>query len=383
MATATNFLLLKPNLLKWNQCHPPYHPVIQHYSSVKNNSSFIPLKIYYNANFKGALSVKSTRGLSPCKEDLKYSLEVLAERFVKSLRKPVAGAIFVGLLFFMYDPANSSVWAASGGRMGGSSFSSSSSSRSSSSSSSSSRSASSSSRSSSRSAEDELYFMGIYMGTTLIICWLQANDTRNTVLKLQVGLSGLRSCSLKKDLNRIAEIVDSSTSEGRQYVLTETILALLNYHDHRIYAHSSVDVEETEYLTELRFEKLSIEEREKFDEESFVNLNNINKKKKKRSTKLRTSSIGISNDEYIVVTILVSAEGGYKHYDLPLLPACINNSKDLKEALLKLATIHHSRKILISDPSRAVEVLWTPRDEDDTLSEGEFLEDYPLLKPVL
>ncbi|KAG8097840.1 hypothetical protein GUJ93_ZPchr0013g34652 [Zizania palustris] len=68
-----------------------------------------------------------------------------------------------------------------------------------------------------------------------------------------------------------------------------------------------------------------------------------------------------------VITILVAAEGVHK------LPS-INSSSDLKTALQKLAI--PSSKIL------AVEVLWTPQNENDTLSERELLEDYPLLRPL-
>eukprot|EP00268_Persea_americana_P011197 TRINITY_DN146_c0_g1_i1.p1 TRINITY_DN146_c0_g1~~TRINITY_DN146_c0_g1_i1.p1 ORF type:complete len:118 (-),score=28.44 TRINITY_DN146_c0_g1_i1:245-598(-) len=113
---------------------------------------------------------------------------------------------------------------------------------------------------------------------------------------------------------------------------------------------------------EKRFNKLSIEERGKFDEETLVNVNNI----KKQSTSSQRSK-GFSN-EYIVITVLVAAEGVHK---LPV----INGSADLKEALQKLGSIP-SRKTL------AVEVLWTPQNENDTLSERELLEDYPLLRPL-
>ncbi|MQL41638.1 DUF1517 domain-containing protein, partial [Escherichia coli] len=85
-----------------------------------------------------------------------------------------------------------------------------------------------------------------------------------------------------------------------------------------------------------------------------------------QSTKSQRSN-GFSN-EYIVITILVAAEGQHK------LPT-INGSGDLKEALQKLGTIP-SYKLL------AVEVLWTPQNENDTLSERELLEDYPLLRPL-
>lgn len=68
------------------------------------------------------------------------------------------------------------------------------------------------------------------------------------------------------------------------------------------------------------------------------------------------------------MTILVAAEGEYK------LPA-INGNADLKAALRKLGSIS-------ADSIQAVEVLWTPQDENDTLSERELLRDYPLLRSL-
>jgi uncharacterized membrane protein len=68
------------------------------------------------------------------------------------------------------------------------------------------------------------------------------------------------------------------------------------------------------------------------------------------------------------VTILVTAEGEYK------LPT-INSNTDLKDALRKLGSIP-------VDAIQAVEVLWTPQDENDTLSERELLRDYPFLRSL-
>ncbi|RHN40981.1 hypothetical protein MtrunA17_Chr8g0361031 [Medicago truncatula] len=82
------------------------------------------------------------------------------------------------------------------------------------------------------------------------------------------------------------------------------------------------------------------------------------------------------------ITILAAAEGEHK------LPS-INGSGNLKEALQKLGSIPSSKLLVRSVivPSHfqmllAVEVLWTPQDENDTLSERELLEDYPLLQPL-
>lgn len=303
---------------------------------------------------------------------------------LKALKKPAIAAVLVGLLL-MYDPT--CAFAASGGRMGGRSFSSSSSS---------SRSYSVPRSSSSGFSFSAPYygpspFGGVYVGPAvgvgvgagssffLILVGflafvlvsgflsdrsegsvLTAAD-KTTVLKLQVGLLGMGR-TLQRDLNRIAEVADTSTSEGLHYVLTETTLALLRHPDYCISAYSSVDIKRGIEDGEKRFNQLSIEERGKFDEETLVNVNNI----KRQSTRSQRAN-GFSN-EYIVITILAAAEGEHK------LPS-INGSGDLKEALQKLGSIPSSRLL-------AVEVLWTPQNENDTLSERELLEDYPLLRPL-
>ncbi|XP_039685010.1 uncharacterized protein [Medicago truncatula] len=184
---------------------------------------------------------------------------------------------------------------------------------------------------------------------------------KTTVLKLQVGLLGTGR-SLQRDLNRIAEVADTSSPEGLNYILTETSLALLRHPDYCISVYSSVDIKRGIEEGEECFNQLSIEERGKFDDETLVNVDNI----KRQSTRSQISN-GCSN-EYIVITILAAAEGEHK------LPS-INGSGNLKEALQKLGSIPSSKLL-------AVEVLWTPQDENDTLSERELLEDYPLLQPL-
>ncbi|XP_073120775.1 FLUCTUATING-LIGHT-ACCLIMATION protein 1, chloroplastic-like [Henckelia pumila] len=186
-------------------------------------------------------------------------------------------------------------------------------------------------------------------------------DAKISVLKLQVGLLGLGR-SVQKDLNHIAEIADTSTSQGRHFVLSETSLSILRHSDYYcISAYSSVEKRSINEVEE-RFNQLSMEERRKFDEETLVNVNNI---KKQRST--IPSSSGFRS-EYVVITMVVTAEGEHNL-------SCINNSKDLEEALQKLGSFPSSTML-------AVEVLWTPQKEDDTLSERELLEDYPLLRPL-
>lgn len=354
--------------------------------------NFVTLKV---SCVREAIKSKSSSSDRACRQVLgsrNGPFEEIADGLLKSLdalRKPVIAAVLLGILL-LYDP--NSALAASGGRMGGRAFSSSSSS------SSRSYSAQRPSPSFSYSAPyyasplgfgsggGGFYFgpafgIGVGAGTTFfsfvmgvmvfILVWGFISDRseggvltateKTSVLKLQVGLLGMGR-SLQWDLNRIAETADTSTSDGLSYVLTETTLALLRHPDYCISAYTSVDVKQSDEEGERRFNKLSIEERGKFDEETLVNVNNIRKK----STSSQRSS-GFSN-EYIVITIIVAAQGVHR------LPT-INGSGDLKEALQKLGSIPSGKTL-------AVEVLWTPQNENDTLSERELLKDYSLLRPL-
>ncbi|KAL9263365.1 FLUCTUATING-LIGHT-ACCLIMATION protein 1, chloroplastic-like protein [Drosera capensis] len=385
----------------------PFHPLQSStrtlIGSLRSSSSPKPSRFTCNCN------ARSTNNLNPSPNSRieapnnrffgsGLGFDVVIEKILgilKGLRKPAVAIILMGLLL-MYDP-NSSALAASGGRVGGSAFTSRSSS--------SSRSSSGGGYSTSTRIIDPGvsfsapyyaptpfggggYFVGpafgfgIGVGSNLLFILmgfaafmlvsgmlserdggsvLAADSEKTTVLKLQVGLLGMAR-SLQEELNRIARAADTSTPQGLNYILTETTLALLRNPDYWISAYSSVDVKRSIDAGEKRFNQLSIEERGKFDEETLINVNNM----KKQSSSSQKPG-GFSN-EYIVVTVLVAAEGVHK---LPI----INGSNNLKEALEKLGSIPSNRTM-------AVEVLWTPQDVNDTLTERELLEDYSLLRPL-
>ncbi|KAL6142785.1 hypothetical protein ACLB2K_061061 [Fragaria x ananassa] len=379
--------LLQPTPLKWHHHPLLFSPLPPKSLHLVTPTSRFKLNCFFSPESKPDLTTKP----SP--------IEVIADKLlnaVKALSKPAMVAVLLGLVL-MSDP--NPALAASGGRVGGKSFSS--------------RSGSSSSSSSARSysvprtsrpdfSYSAPYYApspfgfgggggGFYVGPAvgvgvgagssffLILTGFAAfvlvsgflsdrsegsvltATEKTTVLKLQVGLLGLGR-ELQRDLDRIADTADTSTPEGLSYVVTETTLALLRHPDYCISGYSSVSLKRSIEDAEKGFNQLSIEERGKFDEETLVNVNSI---RKRSSTSQRSNGF---RNEYIVITILVAAEGVHK------LPA-INGSGDLKEALQKLASIPPSKLL-------AVEVLWTPQNENDTLSERELLEDYPLLRPL-
>eukprot|EP00897_Mesotaenium_endlicherianum_P003477 jgi/Mesen1/3157/ME000184S02224 len=184
-------------------------------------------------------------------------------------------------------------------------------------------------------------------------------STRTSVVRLQVGLLGLAR-TLQRDLERIADRADTSTPEGLQYILTETVLALLRHPDYCVYASSTSDVKESVESAEVRFNEISFEERSKFEEETLVNVGSLRKRVSRAPQAERFTS------EYIVVTIVVAAEGKLE------LPS-VTSTADLRSALSKMGS-------LTADQIQAVEILWTPQNEEDTLSQQEVLRDYPALR---
>ncbi|CAM8996131.1 unnamed protein product [Rhodiola kirilowii] len=179
-----------------------------------------------------------------------------------------------------------------------------------------------------RSHSSNVVFVGIgaAFGLYLIICIFLSVvllAAKTSVMKLQIVLSGMSRSSLQKELKSIAQVADTSTPKGLSNVLTATILFLLQHSDHCISGYSYVDVKSREIdnlQKRFKWHKLNVE-------------NNI-----KRQTQIFSGercSGGLSDEEYIVLTILVAARGVHK------LPS-INGNEDLVEALQKLASISPS-----------------------------------------
>ncbi|XP_076898842.1 FLUCTUATING-LIGHT-ACCLIMATION protein 1, chloroplastic-like [Bidens hawaiensis] len=207
--------------------------------------------------------------------------------------------------------------------------------------------------------------VGIIFAIYLLLTRYAHDDRHKTsLLKLQVALSD-KARSLETNLNQIAESVDTSSPKGIGYMLQETTLSMHKHLDFGISGYSSVEVNRGADECEKRFNKLSIEERLKFNKETLVNFNNIRKQSAPSYMDLFDYE---ACNKYIVVTIIVAASG---FHELP----SVKSRELLKMALEKLASIP-SNNIMAAD------VLWTPQKEDDSLTEKELLQDFPLLLPM-
>ena len=179
-----------------------------------------------------------------------------------------------------------------------------------------------------------------------------------TVVKIQVGLLGTAR-SLQRDLERIADRADTSAPDGLHYVLQETVLALLRNPEYAIYGFAKSKVCRGPEQAEELFNDLALDERGKFEQETLVNVNN----RKKATT--AGSVPGADTNDYILVTIIAACDGGVK------MPE-ITDALDMKTALKRLGAVR-------VDALQAVEVLWTPQEDGDVLTQTELLRDYPIL----
>ena len=197
-----------------------------------------------------------------------------------------------------------------------------------------------------------------------------------TVTRLQVGLLA-NARGLQAELDRIAETADTNSAEGRTEVLQETSLALLRHPEYWVYAGGSSQQARLA-SAEAQFNRLALAERSKFTEETLSNVNNQLKAANPKGalpvseqggqvdnpTQLITDGPG----EYVIVTLLAATLG-----NLPL--PTITNSNDLRQALRQIGSIS-------GDKLLAIEVLWTPQAEGDTLTSDDLLAEYADLRHV-
>ncbi|MTJ51793.1 DUF1517 domain-containing protein [Anabaena sp. UHCC 0253] len=202
----------------------------------------------------------------------------------------------------------------------------------------------------------------------------EANYSSNpsvSVTRLQVGLLA-QARNLQTELNQIAEAADTNTPAGRSEVLQEASLALLRHPEYWVYAGGGTQQAKLN-SAESQFNRLSLAERSKFSEETLSNVNNqlkavLNKEALPGELDNPTRLISEGPGEYIIVTLLAATLGKCE------IPA-VNSADDLRQALRQIGSLSGEQLL-------AIEVLWTPQAEGDTLTSDDLFAEYPDLKLV-
>ncbi len=196
------------------------------------------------------------------------------------------------------------------------------------------------------------------------------SSSKVAVAQVQVGLLA-NARELQPELNRLALSADTSSASGRATVLQEATLALMRHPEYWVYGATNSQKASLD-AAEAKFNQLSLTERSKFTDETLTNVDSVvtNESQKalggntEGAIQLQEGDAG----EYIVATVIVGATGSL---DLPT----INDSDDLRQALQQVGSLGSDRLL-------AVEVLWTPQAEGDTLTSDDILAYYPNLKLV-
>ncbi|MBW4533617.1 MAG: DUF1517 domain-containing protein [Pleurocapsa minor HA4230-MV1] len=191
-----------------------------------------------------------------------------------------------------------------------------------------------------------------------------------SVAEVQVGLLA-NARELQPELNRLALTADTSTASGRATVLQEATLALLRHPEYWVYGATNSQKASLE-AAEAKFNQFSLTERSKFTAETLTNVDNvIDESQKALGGETKDGALQVKEGdtgEYIVATIIVGATG---NLDLPT----INGTDEMRQALQQIGSLGSDRLL-------AVEILWTPQADGDTLSSDDILAYYPNLKLV-
>ncbi|MFN7898032.1 MAG: DUF1517 domain-containing protein [Synechococcaceae cyanobacterium] len=181
-----------------------------------------------------------------------------------------------------------------------------------------------------------------------------------TMTQLQVGLLA-SARDLQSDLRRLAGSADTSSSAGLQRVLQDTTLSLLR--NPELWVYGNVEIGQVPFAqAESTFNRLSMQERSKLRQELTTNVSG------QRLSGGGRVAAGLSDaaSDYLVVTLLVASR---RRLQLP--PA--STADQLRESLQRLGSVG-------ADDLLALEVIWQPEGEGESLSGAELVTQYPDLQ---
>ena len=188
-----------------------------------------------------------------------------------------------------------------------------------------------------------------------------ANPTKVSLIQFQIGLLASAK-EIQVKLRELASSSDTSTSSGLQRVLQDTTLSLLRKPE--LWVYSNIETGSVPFASaESTFNRISITERSKLKAELTSNYSGLTSTSTTNESNPGDSD---STNEYIAITILVAAKK-----DLRLNNSATN--EQITEALRLLGSISSSDLI-------ALEVIWQPDGEGETLREEELITQYPNLK---
>lgn len=181
------------------------------------------------------------------------------------------------------------------------------------------------------------------------------------------------SSSILTYLNRLSQTARTDSRVGVANLVSQVALELLRQKRSVFAANSKYTHHNSGDKAQRDYSSIAINERSKFEKESISKYGGVDYAQQEDET-MRASLPGDSYSPKAtaaVVTIILSIDG-----DSTKLPM-INSPTDLQKALVMIAS-----DVKVDDCLRSAEVLWTPEDGKDTLSERDVIVDYPELRSI-
>jgi len=164
--------------------------------------------------------------------------------------------------------------------------------------------------------------------------------------------------ALQRELQHYAETATTNTVAGLATSLQEAVMALRRHRDYWRYGVVHVQRVDTIDAAERAFNQAISQERAKLSEELTVNIEGV-RRQTPGQERPKSGEVG----QYLVVTLIVAT--GYPEFTESRTPSV----NDMEDTLQRMGT-------LLAADLLGLEVIWSPENPDDALTEDELLAEY-------
>jgi len=198
-------------------------------------------------------------------------------------------------------------------------------------------------------------------GSQAVTATIQERDNDIvTISRLQVALIAPAE-NLQSNLSELSRNAETDSDKGLVKLLQESALMLLRHEDYWTHVASSSEVCSIAEAEE-KFNRLQLQERSKFSDETLVNVDGELNARAKVNLSEENENAGL----YIVVTLLLGSAD-----DKPLFET-VRSRGEVKAALETMAALR-------SDYLMTFYLLWTPQQKTEALTYDEMLAEYPYM----
>lgn len=197
-----------------------------------------------------------------------------------------------------------------------------------------------------------------------------------TVAEISVAVNVPRrddSGNILNFLQRLSRFAETDSRVGVSNLVSQVALELLRQRRSIVAASTSYNHYRDGDKAQREFSTIAVRERSKFERETLNRYGGVDYAiiPTEKGGGLVTGRSGSSRPTLAVISLIVAIDG-----DSTKLPK-INSFSDVEKALTAIAT-----DVKVSDCLRSAEILWTPEDSNDVLTERDVAADYPSLRNV-